>query len=225
MHEKFFKIARLNMVKNQILTNNVKNKKLISAIMNIKKEKFVPELFQDIVYSDSDISFSNNRSMIRTFILAKMIDFCEFSKNDSILVIGCLNGYSVAILSNLANYVFGLENKNELVLEANDLLSSMNFHNCSVFFSKNLSDGLLKNAPYDKIFIEGSVNFVPEKIVEQLKDNGKIFTVLNRANDSFGEFVCGVKIDSKISFSNLFNTNIKLLKDFMIEENDYEISV
>ena len=135
------------MVKNQILTINVKNKKLVSAIMKIEKEKFVPELFQDIVYSDSDISIMGNKSMIRTFILAKMIDFCNFTKDDSILVIGCLNGYSVAILSNLVNYVFGLENDNELVLEANDLLSSMNFHNCSVFFSKNLTYGLKKNAP------------------------------------------------------------------------------
>ena len=127
-----------------------------------------------------------------------MIEKCEFNKNDSVLVVGCLSGYTLAILSNLVNYVFGIENDQKFVDNANETLSSMNFHNCSVFFSRNLSDGLKKNAPYDKIFIEGGVNFVPTQIVRQIKESGKIFTVLKSNSNTIGEFVCGVKIDSKI---------------------------
>jgi protein-L-isoaspartate(D-aspartate) O-methyltransferase len=221
MHDKFFKIARTNMVKNQILTNNVKNPILIESLLSVEKENFVPESFHDITYSDSDIKISRDRQIIRTFILAKMIEKCEFRKEDSVLVIGCLNGYSLAILSNLVSYVFGIENEKKFVDYANEKLSSMNFHNCSVSLAKNLSEGLKKNAPYDKVFIEGSINYIPQEIIKQVKENGKIFTVLNNEN-SIGEFISGIKIDSKISFSNLFNTNLKLLKDFIIEGNDYE---
>tara|TARA_B100000886_G_scaffold55819_1_gene34174 strand:- start:561 stop:1232 length:672 start_codon:yes stop_codon:yes gene_type:complete len=222
MHEKFFKIARQNMVKNQIITNNVLNPNLLDAITEIKKENFVPTELHDLTYSDSDIKVHNSRFLARTFILAKMIEKCEFSKNDSVLVIGCLSGYTLAILSNLVNYVFGIENEQKFVDSANETLSSMNFHNCSVFFSKNLSDGLKKNAPYDKIFIEGSVKFVPKQIIRQVKEKGKIFTVLKHDSNVMGEFVCGVKIDSKISFSNLFNTNLSPLKDFLAENNNDE---
>ena len=223
MHEKFFTIARQNMVKNQIMTNNVLNRDLLDSILEIKKENFVPKEFHDLTYSDSDINIYKNRFLIRTFILAKMIEKCEFKKNDSVLVIGCLSGYTLAILSNLVNYVFGIENEQKFVDNANETLSSMNFHNCSVFFSRNLSDGLKKNAPYDKIFIEGGVSFVPKQIIRQIKESGKIFTVLKPDSNSIGEFVCGVKIDSKISFSNLFNTNLNLLKDFVAENNQDEL--
>ena len=69
MHEKFFQTARTNMVKNQILPNNVKNKDLIEALMSTKKELFVPKNLQDLTYTDSDIHLFNNRYLMRTFIL------------------------------------------------------------------------------------------------------------------------------------------------------------
>ena len=222
MHDKFFKTARINMVKNQVITNNVKNNELINALFTVEKENFIPESFHDIAYSDADIVFPHNRHLIRTFILAKMLDSCNFNKDDSVLVIGCLSGYSLAILSNLVNYVFGIENEKKIVDIANEKLSSMNFHNCSVFFVNDLSKGLLKNAPYDKIFIEGAINFLPSEIIKQLKDGGKVYTIINQSMENISEFVCGIKIDSKVSFSNLFFTNAKLLKDFIIEEKDYE---
>ena len=61
MHEKFFQTARINMVKNQILPNNVQGKELINAFMSIKKELFVPKKFHDLVYSDADIMINEKR--------------------------------------------------------------------------------------------------------------------------------------------------------------------
>ena len=115
MHEKFFQTARTNMVKNQILPNNVQGKELINAFMSIKKELFVPKKFHDLVYSDADIMINEKRALIRTFIMAKMFEKCKFSKNDSILVVGCLTGYSLAILSSLVSYVFGIDNEKNVV--------------------------------------------------------------------------------------------------------------
>ena len=74
MHEKFFEIARSNMVKNQVLPNNVKNRELIDALLEIKKELFVPTKDMDLVYSDRDILVSHERNIIRTFVIAKMLD-------------------------------------------------------------------------------------------------------------------------------------------------------
>ena len=69
MHDKFFQIARTNMVKNQILPNNVKDKELINAFLSIKKEIFIPEKYLDCVYSDSDILIDEKRYLTRTFVV------------------------------------------------------------------------------------------------------------------------------------------------------------
>ena len=78
-----------------------------------------------------------------------------------------------------------------------------------------------KNSPYDKIFIEGSVQKIPNNIIKQLKDNGEIYTVL-KEDDHIGQFVKGQKIDSIISFTKLFNTNLFELEDFISQDNGLE---
>ena len=221
MNSNFFDKARANMVNNQLLPNGVKNLDLIESFDNTKKELFVPESEKEVVYSDSDILISPNRYLVRSFVLAKMFEHCSFSKDDSVLVIGCLTGYSVAIISNLVSYVFGVENCKKLVEQANSVLSGMGCLNTSVFFKSNLVLGNNKNSPYDKIFIEGAVKSIPKVLVKQLKDNGEIYTVL-KEDDYIGEFVRGKKIDSLISFTKLFNTHLYELSDFIIQENDYD---
>ena len=217
MHEKFFEIARSNMVKNQVLPNNVKNKDLIDALLEIKKELFVPKKDMDLVYTDRDILVSHERNIIRTFVIAKMLDKCNFQKDNTILVIGCLTGYTLAIISRLVNYVFGVENDKNLTQIAVQNINNLNILNCSVFYKKDLSVGLEKNAPYDKIFIEGSVEKVPDNLLKQLKEDGEIFTVIKNKEDNYvGEFIRGLRVDTGISIEKFFNTNVNVLKDFII---------
>jgi protein-L-isoaspartate(D-aspartate) O-methyltransferase len=217
MHEKFFEIARSNMVKNQVLPNNVKNRELIDALLEIKKELFVPTKDMDLVYTDRDILVSHERNIIRTFVIAKMLDKCNFQKDNTILVIGCLTGYTLAIISRLVNYVFGVDNDKNLTEIAVQNINNLNILNCSVFYKKDLSAGLEKSAPYDKIFIEGSVEKVPDTLLKQLKEDGEIFTVIKNKEDNYvGEFIRGLKVDSGISIEKFFNTNVNVLKDFII---------
>ena len=217
MHEKFFEIARSNMVKNQVLPNNVKNRELIDALLEIKKELFVPTKDMDLVYSDRDILVSHERNIIRTFVIAKMLDKCNFQKDNTILVIGCLTGYTLAIISRLVNYVFGVDNDKNLTEIAVQNINNLNILNCSVFYKKDLSAGLEKSAPYDKIFIEGSVEKVPDNLLKQLKEDGEIFTVIKNKEDNYvGEFIRGLKVESGISIEKFFNTNVNVLKDFII---------
>ena len=217
MHEKFFEIARSNMVKNQVLPNNVKNRELIDALLEIKKELFVPKKDMDLVYSDRDILVSHERNIIRTFVIAKMLDKCNFQKDNTILVIGCLTGYTLAIISRLVNYVFGVDNDKNLTQIAVQNINNLNILNCSVFYKKDLSTGLEKSAPFDKIFIEGSVEKVPDHLLKQLKEDGEIFTVIKNKEDNYvGEFIRGLKVESGISIEKFFNTNVNVLKDFII---------
>jgi len=212
------------MVKNQIIPNNVKDRELIDALFEIKKELFVPNKDLDLVYSDSDIFVNNERNLIRTFVVAKMLDKCNFKKNNTILVIGCLTGYTLAIISRLVNYVFGIDNDKDLTQIANENINNLNILNCSVFYKKDLSTGLEKSGPYDKIFIEGSVQKIPDNLLKQLKDDGEIFTVIKDKEDNHvGEFIRGLRVDSGISIEKFFNTNVNELKDFIIWDYEHEI--
>ena len=211
------------MVKNQVLPNNVKNKDLIDALLEIKKELFVPTKDMDLVYTDRDILVSRERNIIRTFVIAKMLDKCNFQKDNTILVIGCLTGYTLAIISRLVNYVFGIDNDKNLIQTANENINNLNILNCSVFYKKDLSTGLEKSGPYDKIFIEGSVEKVPDNLLKQLKDNGEIFTVIkDKGDNSVGEFIRGLRVGSGVSIEKFFNTNVNELKDFIIWDYEHE---
>ena len=221
MNKNYFEIARKNMVTNQILPVGVKNKMLIESFESIKRELFITSGNDDLIYSDSDVKFTYNRNFIRSFLLAKMFEQCNFTKDDKILVIGCLTGYSVAILSNLVSYVFAIENDKKTVEFANKTLYELNLLNCSVHFKSKLNHGSLKNAPYDKIFIEGSVSNIPISLVNQLKEDGKIYTVIKKIDESIGFFVKGIRVKNGLSFTKYFNTNINNLSDFVNVSDDY----
>ena len=215
MHDKFFQMARLNMVKNQILPNNVKNKDLIETFSTVRKEIFVPDDLQDLTYTDSEIRISQNRNLMKTFIIAKMFDRCNFCQDDKVLVIGCLTGYSIAILSKMVNYVVGIDNDKKITDIASNNIEKLNILNCSIFFKRDLSQGLIRNAPYDKIFIEGITNSIPESLVKQLKDDGEIFVTLKN-QEYVGDFVRALKIESNISIEKYFNTNVKDKTELLI---------
>ena len=208
MHDKFFQTARLNMVRNQILPNNVKNKALIESFSSIQKEIFVPEDQHDLTYTDSEIKISKGRNLMKTFIIAKMLDRCNFNTDDKVLIIGCLTGYTIAILSKMVNYVFGIDNEKEAIDIACKNINNLNILNCSIFFKKDLSQGLNRNAPYDKIFIEGTVNSIPTPLIKQLKDDGEIFVTLKN-EEYVGDFIRGLRLDQTFLLKNSFNINIK----------------
>ena len=208
MHDKFFQTARLNMVRNQILPNNVKNKALIESFSSIQKEIFVPEDQHDLTYTDSEIKISKGRNLMKTFIIAKMLDRCNFNTDDKVLIIGCLTGYTIAILSKMVNYVFGIDNEKEAIDIACKNINNLNILNCSIFFLKDLSQGLNRNAPYDKIFIEGTVNSIPTPLIKQLKDDGEIFVTLKN-EEYVGDFIRGLRLGSNLSIEKFFNINIK----------------
>ena len=78
----------------------------------------------------------------------------------------------------------------------------------SIFFKKDLSQGLSRNAPYDKIFIEGTIKSIPDSFIKQLKDNGEIFVTLKN-QEYVGDFVRALKIESNISIEKFFTTSVK----------------
>ena len=193
------------------LANLLDKKKFRIKISPLIEINSIDYKFEDTVQYDLIIFTSKNG----------INNFQYLKKDDKVLVIGCLTGYSVAILSNLVGYVFAIENDKKLVELANQTLTEMSLLNCSVHYKSKLSTGNSHNQPFDKIFIEGCVNHMPQGLVKQLKEDGEIYTVIKNIDDPIGFFVRGLKIKNDVSFTKIFNTNVCNLNDFTEVGDDY----
>ncbi len=171
-------VARTLMSKSQLLTNHVQDERVIDAIEAVKREDFVPEAFAQSAYVDDEIMLAPERYLLEPLVFAQMLELADITPDASVLDIGCGLGYSAAVLSKLCKRVTAVENHPELVNEARKRLSKMK--NVDVMTAP-LVNGCPAHGPYDAIIIEGAVQHVPEVLIEQLKEGGRLVTVENVA--------------------------------------------
>ena len=209
-----YKKARKNMVDNLIRPANVTNLKLLSALGDVQRDKFLPSNLASLSYSETELLIQNGRTLISPWLLAKMLQFLDLNPNDNVLSLATGFGYSCALMSSLANFVVAVE-RQDLAQEAQARLIENGYDNILVI-EGNINEGAKKEGPYDAILIEGSVEYINEGIIDQLKIDGKIIAVFKEKN--LGQCRLGIKTKSGIQWKNLFEANSVLLDDFKIEK-------
>ena len=101
---------RISMVDTQVRPSDVTKFPIINAMLTIAREQFIPDKFKSIAYVGDHIILSKNRVLLDPRIFAKMLDALEVKSNQLVLVIGCGSGYGVAIISQIAEAVVGVDN-------------------------------------------------------------------------------------------------------------------
>ena len=124
-----YKLARMNMVENQIRANRVTDDNVIEAFKEVPREHFVPILLKEISYNDEDILLSKNRYMMKPMVLARFFQFLSLKGNENILHIGSNTGYASAILSRLCSAVISIESDKKLYEKSISNLSELSFDN------------------------------------------------------------------------------------------------
>ena len=170
---KDFNQARTNMVKNQVMTNNVFNHNILDAMQEVPRHEFIEGKWREMAYLDTRLPLDKNRKMLEPAVFARMLDACWISKDDSVLDIACGSGYSIAIIAKLAKKVIGLESINSLAIKAADYVKREGLNNVAIK-SGNLLAGAPENAPYDIIIINGALNKAPDELLMQLKNKGRL---------------------------------------------------
>ncbi len=209
-----YKKARKNMVDNLIRPANVTDPKLLSALGDVQREKFLPSNLASLSYSETDFLIQNDRSLVSPWLLAKMLQFLDLNSADNVLSLAGGYGYSCALMSSLANFVVAVENK-DLAQEAQARLIENGYDNVLVL-EGNITEGSEKEGPYDAILIEGGVEYINDKITNQLKVEGRIIAVFKEEN--LGQCRLGIKTKSGVQWRNLFEANCVLLNDFKKEK-------
>lgn len=175
-----FEQARATMVDNQLRTSNVTDRRILSVMGRVPRERFVPASRQAIAYIDDSHRFGTGvhaRALLAPAPFAKLVQLAEIEPQDTVLDIGSTTGYPVAVLAGLGREVTGVERDPELVSRANANLSALAIANAKVM------EGDFATVPkrtFDVIIIEGAVEAVPEKLFARLAEAGRLVALVQK---------------------------------------------
>ena len=204
--------ARHNMVENQIRVNRVTHQGIINAFGNIPREVFVPDNLATLAYVDEKLMITEGRYLLQPMVLALLLQSAKIRHDDVVLEIGCGTGYSTAILANIANTVVAIEEDEALANQATNNMVELGVDNAAIMTSP-LAEGYIKQHPYNAIVLSGSVAKVPENILAQLIDGGRLVTVVKK-HDSLGKGVLMTKFGGSISTEEIFDAWTPILPGF-----------
>ena len=207
--------SRARMVDSQLRPNAVTDSRIIQAMLDVRREAFVPAAKRPLAYLDDDLLVSTPQSggryLMEPMIFARLLQLADISADDLVLDVGVATGYSAAVISRLASAVVGLESDAELAEQASSSLMSEGYDNVAVFTGA-LEAALTDQAPYDVIVVEGAVGQVPDSLLAQLRDGGRLVAVVQAG--PVGHATLFRKIDSTCEGAVSFDANIRPLPGF-----------
>lgn len=206
-----FAARRTMMVDTQVRPSDVTKYPIIEAMLHVPREEFVPASQREAAYMGENIELGGNRVILDPRTLAKMLDALDIHENDLVLDVGCAHGYSSAVIARLAEAVVAVESDPEMAGEAQESLSRSNADNVVVQVGE-LVKGAPEHAPFDVIVVQGGVVDLPDGLLEQLKDEGRIAALF--MDGALGEVRIGYKIDGQINWRRAFNAGAPILPGF-----------
>jgi protein-L-isoaspartate(D-aspartate) O-methyltransferase len=212
-----FATARRMMVDGQVRTSDVTDPRIIAAMLELPRERFVPQGKADLAYLDLDLPVTQPkpggaaRCLLKPMVLAKMVQAAGLGEDDHVLDVGCATGYSSALLARLAGSVIALEEDEALARLARENLAAVGAVNATVV-SGPLTQGWQGRAPYDVIFVNGASEIVPHALARQLKEGGRLVAVVGRAPT--GQAVVYRCVGGDISGWPIFDAAAPLLPGF-----------
>lgn len=165
--------ARMKMVKNQLASRNIRDQRVLEVMGEIPRHLFVPPGLQHEAYDDNPLPIGAGQTISQPYIVALMTEMLELTGSEKVLEIGTGSGYQTAILSRLAKEVYTIERDASLTSAARRILSDLGFENVTMVEGDG-TEGWKENAPYDAIIVTAGAPEIPEVLVEQLADRGRL---------------------------------------------------
>ncbi|MBA4788602.1 MAG: protein-L-isoaspartate O-methyltransferase [Pseudomonadota bacterium] len=212
-----FAELRRGMVDSQVRANDVTDLRIVDAMLELPRERFVPESLRALAYIDDDLVVRQPaagvpaRYLLEPMVLAKLIQLADVQPTDLVLTIGAGTGYAAALLARLSGQVISVEDDSDLVAASNAALADLGVGNVATFQGP-LTAGWASEAPYDLIFLNGSFEVVPDTLIAQLKDGGRLVAV--KGQGGAGRACVLTKVGSAVSDYPAFNAGVPLLPGF-----------
>src|SRR5690349_731650 len=166
-----FAAAREAMVESQLRPQGVTDRAVLEAMGSIPREKFLPPQTRPLAYVDRAVMMAEGRFLPAPAVLGSLLTQMMPERGQRALVVGSGTGYSAEVLRSIGLDVTAVESSPELIAMARE--------NGIDTVEGPLVEGFKKAAPYDQILIDGAVEFIPDAIVAQLADGGRLGAGLN----------------------------------------------
>ena len=212
-----FSSVRKNMVDCQLKPNKIIDLDLIDAFLKVPREIFVNKKNINQCYLDVNIDLSKNRFLLNPMVSARLIQSLNINKNDTVLTIGSGVGYNSVILSYLCNTVIGIESIKSFYDFSVDVLIKLEVNNV-VFIKSKIENGYFDQQPYDCIIIEGGVNHVPNGILNQLSENGRLVAVEIKEGN-VGKATMYQRLGKEFTKNYLFDAYVPVFDGFKKDQN------
>ena len=190
MTEHNFEQMRRAMVASQLRTTGVSNPRVLAAMGAVPRERFVPPHLVPMAYADALVPLGDGRELNSPMSLGRLLSEADPQEGERAMVIGAATGYAAAVLARMVASVVAVEDDPALLEVARRALADTGVK----LVEGPLTKGHAPGAPYDLILIDGAVEFVPDEIVDQLVDGGRLAAAILQqgvAQLSIGRRVAG----------------------------------
>jgi protein-L-isoaspartate(D-aspartate) O-methyltransferase len=202
---------RVMMVDTQVRPSDVTKYPIIAAMLDIPRERFVPDALREAAYAGHNLAVAPGRELLEPRTLAKMLDALDIGPGELVLDIGTGLGYSAAVIARLAEAVVAVEENESMAAEAEAALAATGVDN-AVVVAAPLAAGAAKHGPYDAIVVQGAVEVLPDAIADQLKEGGRIGCLF--LEGALGLCRIGLKHEGRIVWRFAFNATAPVLPGF-----------
>ncbi len=202
---------RVMMVDTQVRPSDVTKFPIIAAMLAVPREVYVPRDKREAAYVGENVEIGTGRVMLEARTLAKLLDALDILPTETVLDLGCGLGYSTAVLARLAEAVVAVEEDEALAAEAQRSFSAEGVDNAAIVVAP-LAAGDAKHGPYDVIMVQGGVEVIPEALLAQLKDGGRIGAVFMEG--ALGVARVGYMADGRVTWRFAFNATAPVLPGF-----------
>ena len=199
-----FAAARLAMIESQLRPQGVTDPAVLSAMGSVERERFVPEDVRPLAYADRAVALGHGRFLAAPAVLGQLLTQMMPERGQRALVIGAGTGYSAAVLKAMGLEVVAVESSPELAAKARELKINV--------IEAPLEAGDPKGVIFDQILIDGAVEVIPETIIAQLADGGRLGTAI--VDRGITRLVVGRKVGGAFGYLSIADAGVPALPGF-----------
>jgi protein-L-isoaspartate(D-aspartate) O-methyltransferase len=199
-----FAAAREAMVESQLRPQGVTDPAVIEAMGTVQRERFLPSHTRPLAYVDRAVAIGHGRFLPAPAVLGQLLTQMKAERGQRALVVGAGTGYSAAVLAAMGLKVTAVESAPELAAAARDQRVNV--------IEGPLDEGCSKGAPYEQILIDGAIEYIPEAIVEQLADGGRLGTAI--IDRGITRLIVGRKAGTAFGYLSIGDAGVPALPGF-----------
>lgn len=153
--------------------SGIQDPQVLDAMERVPREQFVSEALRHQAYDNNALPIAHGQTISQPYIVAKMTELLELNASTRVLEVGTGSGYQTAVLAQLVDKVYSVERIKSLQWEAKRRLKQLDIYNVSTKHADGWQ-GWVNNGPYDAIVVTAAASSIPNALLEQLADKGRL---------------------------------------------------